>query len=142
MSNSEINVTDTRGLFIWSSVIDQVRDTTGAMSLSNEAVRVLIGQYNMAVGNVVETLSEEARNAISALSAELAETVDQTVLHASAASLAALLNAIHNGPAFVAQHQLAMTQIESHPDFDGFGESTADAEQQSKAPIGFAGAYL
>ena len=120
---------------MWSSITDQVRDTTAGMQLSNEAVRLLIEKYNLSRSNVKVALSEEAQEAMEAIAPELADTVDQTVLHASAATLAAFLNAVHNGPAFDAQHQMTMSQIANHPDFQGFGGEHSDIELESATDL-------
>lgn len=116
MSAKEMYVIDTDALFVWSSITDQVRDTTGAMNLTPEAVRALVGKFNLSRSNVLKALSEDAQEALESIAPALQDTVDQMVLHVTAAAASSFLQAVHSAKVFVAQHNMAIQQIsEANP---------------------------
>lgn len=127
-------VVDPRGLFVFSGLVDQIRDLSqsyldAGTDVSPEDLQLMKEQLTNARANLKETLSEEARAQFDLWSPEVnaVNLSVGTILH-RAAMLSRFLDLVHQAPTFDVQHLMTQQGISERMAELGGAEPTGDAD--------------
>lgn len=136
----EWQVVDPRGLFVFSGLVDQIRDLSqsyldAGTDVSSEDLQLMKDQLANARANLKGTLSEEARAQFDLWSPELnvANLSVGAILH-RAAMLSRFLDLVHQAPTFDVQHLMTQQGISERMAELGGEEPTGDVDN-SDAPF-------
>jgi hypothetical protein len=133
-------ITDITQLFVYSGLVDQVRDTgqmfvTEAVT-SRDALALQVRQYQELRARLADTLSPDASAQLTLWAPDLdADTASAAALHAAAATLSRYLDLLHQLPQFLVQQRIvtATAQRASKQLDDG---TLLDSAETSAGPTG------